>query len=482
MRQKALQTAEREIVNAVQESINAIKAEIGTHGVLRGVGKKLNAAIEDQAVHFAAELDRILEAGLTRAAYAGLSIGTGLLAAHTFLQNSKPPAQQAAGKSDRFRLLNLTTFEKDLQRQAAAIAESTMHKKRVYNKREFILSERIWDLSGNNYQKIKEIIASGINTDCVKVVKALTTYVKEGAATFAKDYPDMYKRMGGRVPKNFNYEALRLARNELSEIYWQTTVDGFKDNPAIKAVKWLLSNNRISGFHDICDELAYADTHGLGAGIYPVDDAPAKPHICCLCSLAPVIASDLRKGDTANTPPENWSEIRSRIKKSGAFINTEELTEKEKAALHKKRHEAYQRRRNAVKLKQTELEQKLKTLHDNPAEYGSVYRERYGTVLNKGKQNRHIYGHKTVRENASYFKNDFETLQKIINEKAGTGKSYFERNELVEIIEDTRLNGYDIDKDIGKIIGDVTHKAKLHYSKKGYHIVPFRSRPQKEQQ
>ncbi|MEL3905561.1 MAG: hypothetical protein P1P65_00825 [Treponema sp.] len=351
MRQHALQTAEKEILNAVQESINAIKKEIGTHGVFRGVGKNLNAAIEDEAVNFAAELDRILEAGLTRAAYAGLSIGTGMLAGYTFLHKRKPAARQPAGKSNQFRLLNLAAFDKDLQRQAAAIAESTMHKKRIYNKREFILSERIWDLSGNNYQKIKEIIASGINTDCVKVAKALQQYVKEGAATFAKDYPAMYKRMGGRVPKNFNYEALRLARNELSEVYWQATIDGFKDNPAVKAVKWLLSNNRIPGFHDICDELAYADNHGLGSGIYPVDAAPAKPHICCLCSLAPIIASDLRKEDAANIPPENWSEIRSRIKQSGAFINTDELTGEEKAAYHKKRQEAYQRRRDALKLK-----------------------------------------------------------------------------------------------------------------------------------
>ena len=62
--------------------------------------------------------------------------------------------------------------------------------------KEFVLSDRIWDVSDNNYKKIKEIIASGINTDCVKVSKALQQYVKHSAETFAKDYSAPYERMG----------------------------------------------------------------------------------------------------------------------------------------------------------------------------------------------------------------------------------------------------------------------------------------------
>ncbi|MGI5085505.1 hypothetical protein [Treponema putidum] len=327
IRKAALLFAEKEIKVAMQESINEIKKHIG-YGTFKGINKELNDVIEEQKIFFAAELDRILDKGLTKASYAGLSIGNGILKHY-----------KAKG------LIKGRLIEKDIIREAELIAKSTMEKKRVFKNKEFVLSDRIWDLSGNNYEKIKEIISSGINTDCVKVAKALTQYVKEGSATLAKDYPNMYNRMGGRVPKNLNYEALRLARNELSEVYWQSTIEGYKDNPAIKAVKWLLSNNRIPGFHDVCDELAYADDFGLGAGIYPLDDAPEKPHICCLCNLAPIIADDIKKGDAVNKPPENWEEIKERLRHKSSFINMDELTEEQKETLREQRREAYKRQK-----------------------------------------------------------------------------------------------------------------------------------------
>jgi len=327
MRKAALLFTEKEIKAAMQESINKIKKHIG-HGTFQGITKELSDVIEEQKIFFAAELDRILDEGLTKASYAGLSIGNGILKHY-----------KAKG------LIKGRLIEKDIIREAELIAKSTMEKKRVFKNKEFVLSDRIWDLSGNNYEKIKEIISSGINTDCVKVAKALTQYVKQGSETLAKDYPNMYTRMGGRVPKNLNYEALRLARNELSEVYWQSTIEGYKDNPAIKAVKWLLSNNRIPGFHDVCDELAYADDFGLGAGIYPLDDAPEKPHICCLCNLAPIIADDIKKGDAVNKPPENWEEIKERLRHKSSFINMDELTEEQKETLREQRREAYRRQR-----------------------------------------------------------------------------------------------------------------------------------------
>lgn len=288
-----------------------------------------------------AELERITQEGLTRAAYAGLFVG-----------------EQIKRYYKEKGLLKFRLIEKDALREAEIIAESTMRKELIFKNKKFVLSDRIWDLSDNNYEKIKEIISSGINTDCVKVAKALQQYVKEGAETFVKDYPNMYERMGGRVPKNLNYEALRLARNELSEVYWLATIEGFKENPAVRAVKWLLSNNRLAGYHDICDTMAYADDYGLGEGIYPVDDAPEKPHICCLCSLAPVIAKDIERGDVANKPPENWEEIKKRLQNTSAFTNLEELTEAQKEKLKEQRHEAYQRRAEKQKQKNAEIEKK----------------------------------------------------------------------------------------------------------------------------
>ena len=451
-RRKALLTAEAEIKAALQESINRIRERIGKRGVFTGITQELAEHIAEEKVFFASELERITQEGLTRAAYAGLFVG-----------------EQIKRYYKEKGLLKFRLIEKDALREAESIAESTMRKQRIFKHKEFVLSDRIWDVSDNNYDKIQEIISSGINTDCVKVAKALQQYVKEGAETFVKDYPNMYERMGGRVPKNLNYEALRLARNELSEVYWQATIEGFKENPAVRAVKWLLSNNRLPGYHDICDTLAYSNDHGLGAGIYPVDAAPEKPHICCLCSLAPVIAKDIERGDVANKPPENWEAIKARLENTSAFTNLEELTEAQKEKLKEQRHAAYIVR----------LEKKLETLHNEPAKYRKAYATCYGTTVNKHKQNRHIFGSKTLKKDGSYFKNDMEALQTIIDEKAGKGEIRLSKRSLTEIIQDDRLKGFDTDLKTGEV--RETRKAKIHYSKTGIHLVPYTSREREKE-
>ena len=443
-RRKALLTTETEIKAALQDSINRIRERIGKRGVFTGITQELAGQIAEEKVFFASELERITQEGLTRSAYAGLFIG-----------------EQIKRYYKEKGLLKFRLIEKDALREAEIIAESTMRKQRIFKHKEFVLSDRIWDISDNNYDKIQEIIASGINTDCVKVAKALQQYVKEGAETFVKDYPNMYDRMGGRVPKNLNYEALQLARNELSEVYWQATIEGFKENPAVTAVKWLLSNNRLPGYHDICDTMAYSNNHGLGAGIYPVDEAPEKPHICCLCALAPVIAKDIERGDAANKLPENWEAVKGRLENTSAFINFDELSEEQKEKLKKQRHDAYLVR----------LEKKLETLHNEPTKYRKAYATCYGTAVNKHKQNRHIFGSKTVRADGSYFKNDLETLQTIIDEKAGKGTIKLTKRNLTEIIQDDRLKGFDFSVISGKFTE--TSFAKIHYSKTGIHLVPY---------
>ena len=359
-RRKALLTAEAEIKAALQESINRIRERLGKRGVFTGITQELAEHIAEEKVFFASELERITQEGLTRAAYAGLFVG-----------------EQTKQYYKEKGLLKFRLIEKDALREAEIIAESTMRKQRIFKHKEFVLSDRIWDVSDNNYDKIKEIISSGINTDCVEVAKALQQYVKEGSKTFAENYPNMYDRMGGRVPKNLNYEALRLARNELSEVYWLATIEGFKENPAVKAVKWLLSNNRLPGYHDICDTMAYADDYGLGAGIYPVDDAPEKPHICCLCALAPVIAKDIERGDVANKPPENWEAIKTRLQNTSAFTNLEELTEAQKEKLKEQRHEAYQRRAEEKRYKKVASKIETKT----PEEFAEIIKTAKTQVL-----------------------------------------------------------------------------------------------------
>ncbi len=481
LRSSALMSCEKEIKELLQECVYEIRQNIG-RGIFKGIGKDLAQVIEEQKIIFASELETVLQKGLTTASYAGLGIGASI----------------EAGRN----IFAAHFIDDDVIKQAELIVKSTFHKRRVFNGKPFILSDRIWDISGNNIDKIKEIIESGVNTDCIEVAKALEQYIKKGAATLSKDYPDMMKRMGRRVPKNLSYEAVRLARNELSEVYWQSTIERYKDNPGIKAAKWVLSNNRIEGHDCECELLAYEDRHGLGAGIYPVDDVPNRPHVNCLCHTVPLIDRVVKSGEAVNIPPKDWEETQKHLynTKNKQFTDKKELdawqgkkekekeaerkkrrkaykkkmealTDAEKEALREKRREYYRKKKAEKDTRNKELEEKLKTLYDKPTEYRDVYIERYGAKVNKHKQNRHIYEHESVTKEASYFKNDIKTLQKVIDEKAGTGEVTLKNGQLREIIEDARLKGFDVDKNgLRKPIA--TDRAKIHYSHTGTHLVP----------
>ena len=153
------------------------------------------------------------------------------------------------------------------------------------------LSERIWNVGEHNKKIMSDIVRAGIGEDVVKVAKGLETYVKHGRNDLAKNYPNMMKRMGGRIPSNLNYNALRLARTELTAAYGEGVIASAKASPVVKNIKWVLSNThpRI----DICD--SYAKGGENGDGIYPATDCPPYPaHPNCICTLQPA-PEDTRK-------------------------------------------------------------------------------------------------------------------------------------------------------------------------------------------
>ena len=145
------------------------------------------------------------------------------------------------------------------------------------------LSDRIWSTAEGSRSAMQAIVTAGIGEDAVTVAKALETYVKEGAASTAAHYPNMMKRMGSRVPANIDYNALRLARTELTAAYSEATIGAAQASPAIKKVRWVLSSTHPRT--DICD--AYANG-GDGHGVYEARDCPLSPaHPNCLCTIQP---------------------------------------------------------------------------------------------------------------------------------------------------------------------------------------------------
>ena len=93
--------------------------------------------------------------------------------------------------------------------------------------------------------------------------------------------------------------------------------------------------------------------------------------------------------------------------------------------------------------------------------------------IEEGKQGKHIKGHNNYIEGRSYLTISTDEAQELVNKYAGTGEIRLKQNgewDNKEIIE--------VDKNIGVNVNNrtnessPTNKFKVHYSKKGVHIVP----------
>lgn len=150
------------------------------------------------------------------------------------------------------------------------------------------LSDRIWEQGEKYRNTMRDIIQESvtIGQDVVKTARMLQQYVRQGAMTLARNYPEMMKRMKGRIPGNISYEALRLARTEMSAAFGEGAIAAARVAPSYIGMKWVLSGSH--PVPDICDTLSTYDS-GLGPGVYPPGDEPPYPaHPNCLCALVPI--------------------------------------------------------------------------------------------------------------------------------------------------------------------------------------------------
>lgn len=150
------------------------------------------------------------------------------------------------------------------------------------------LSDRIWEQGEKFRNTMRDIVQEAVATgqDAVKTARMLQQYVRQGSMTLAKDYPNMMERMKGRIPRDISYEALRLARTEMTAAFGEGTIAAARVSPSYIGMKWVLSHNH--PVVDICDTLAEHD-EGLGRGVYPPGDEPPYPaHPNCLCALVPI--------------------------------------------------------------------------------------------------------------------------------------------------------------------------------------------------
>lgn len=155
-------------------------------------------------------------------------------------------------------------------------------------KKGLYLSDRIWRQGDNFNNTIRDIIQEAVaaGQDVVTTARMLEQYVQQGKQSLAAQYPNMMKRMAGRVPGDLSYEALRLARTEMTAAFGEGSISAAQVSPSYLGMKWVLSGSH--PIYDICDEHAAHD-EGLGKGVYaPGNEPPYPAHPNCLCILIPV--------------------------------------------------------------------------------------------------------------------------------------------------------------------------------------------------
>ena len=287
-------------------------------GEFKGIDATLEKLIEKAKEELNVKLGYIIYETLRRGASIAFSVSGRLKIDEAIFNSShnEPVATgEARGSSSKTQDINIdiNEIQLDISKKSGELAKHRMEKQRLYREKEFKLSDRVWDLSNGTGEGIKALVEAGVNMDCKKLAKAIDEYAGKGNKKTIKEYPNMMKRLKGRFPPDTTFAAMRVARNELSELYFTTSIKDYLENPYIEAVQWLLADNRLKMYGEKCDcnDIAYEDVYGLGRGIYPIDKVPDRPHVMCMCNIAPITSRKLKKQleegmKLGNVPPEDW--------------------------------------------------------------------------------------------------------------------------------------------------------------------------------
>ena len=110
----------------------------------------------------------------------------------------------------------------------------------------------------------------------------------ESALAGGASAADLAKRVRSMIhpstPGGVTFAARRLARTEINNTFHAQAVTDNHDKPWNTGMRW-----RISKSHSVPDEcdLYAQQEHGLGPGVFPVSQVPAKPHPQCFCYVTP---------------------------------------------------------------------------------------------------------------------------------------------------------------------------------------------------
>ena len=189
-------------------------------GEFKGIDANLEKLIEEAKKELNAKLNFIIYETLRQGASIALSV-SGRLKIDEAVFNSSHNKPVATGEARRSSSktqdinIDINEIQLDISKKSEELAKHRMEKQRIYNEKEFKLSDRVWDLSNGQGERIKSLIKEGINMDCKKLAKLLDECAKTGNSKPIKEYPNMMKRLKGRFPPDTSFAAMRAARNEL---------------------------------------------------------------------------------------------------------------------------------------------------------------------------------------------------------------------------------------------------------------------------
>ncbi len=146
------------------------------------------------------------------------------------------------------------------------------------------LSKRIWNLTGDNGNKVDAIIKDNISkgANVKELAKELDKYVNPKNRITPKTFAD---GIGG---DNISYQARRLARTSITHAQTETMIQNAKKNPFSKGLKWNLSASHFTRMHgkkDICDD--------YDGRTFKPEELPLQ-HPNCLCYFTEVL-EDMNK-------------------------------------------------------------------------------------------------------------------------------------------------------------------------------------------
>lgn len=181
-------------------------------------------------------------------------------AAVSSLYDDLSPFLRQAGLND----VQIDQMIQSQQRTAANGLETAMTR---VQKSRIPLSEQVWKTSTLVNGQLDRIINSAL-----------------ARGSSAKEIADAVRAfVNPNTPGGVRYAASRLGRTELNNAFHASQTQAAIDNPWVLSCQW--HNSESHPEPDECDELADEDRHGLGPGMFPPEEVPAKPHPQCLCYM-----------------------------------------------------------------------------------------------------------------------------------------------------------------------------------------------------